>query len=86
MIDNFSDDLNDGHIFWEVANAIDIDVNTFFFCFLPKLRCSVLLLWVRDELGCVLSLLIGVKDRKVNHGIKSWARIRIEISEADRRH
>ena len=86
MIDNFSDNLDDGHIFRKVADGVNIDVNTFFFCLLPELRCCVLLLGIWDELGCILSLLIGVKDRKVYHGIKSWARIRIEISKADRRH
>ena len=61
-INNFGDDFDDCAAFWEVPNRINVDVYTFLFSLLPKLGSRVMLVIVWDELCCVFTFCIRVKD------------------------
>ena len=61
-IKNFGYDFDDGATFWEMPNRINVDVNAFLFSLLPKLGYRVLLVIIWNELCCVFTFCIRVKD------------------------
>ena len=61
-INNFGYDFDDCAAFWEVPNRINVDVYTFLFSLLPKLGSRVLLVIVWDELCCIFTFCIRVKN------------------------
>lgn len=62
MVDDFRDDFDDSAVLREMTDSIQVYVNTFFLSLLPKLSCCVLLLVVWNELSCVLTICLGVKN------------------------
>ena len=84
-IDDLGNDLDYSAAFGEVSNCVYVNIDAFFLGFFPKLRRRVLLFVVGDELSCVFSFMVWVEDGKVEQGVHSRARVRVQISEADRR-
>lgn len=61
VVDDFGDNFDDGAVFREMTDSIQVYVNAFFLGLLPKLSCCVLLCVVRNELSCVLTICLGVE-------------------------
>ena len=51
VVDDFCDYFDDGDVFGEVSDAVDVDVQTVFFVVFPVLCCCVLLFDVGDKLS-----------------------------------
>ena len=83
VIHDLGNDLDDCTVLWEVSDSVNIDINTIFLCFFPKVREGVLFFIVRNELRCVLPVFIRIKYREVHLSIGAGTRIRVEVSETD---